>query len=823
MMIQPKISIRGAREHYLKNVTLDLPHHQLIVVTGLSGSGKSSLVIDTIYREAKRRYVEFLGSEFGFRFLDLPRSGLDFIEGLPPAFLLTSHQTSVSLRSTVGTLTEIADFLRLLFSKAGDLFCYQCGERLERFTPQQIIAKVMELPPQTSLMILAPKPEEMSLETLQKEGFVRVRIDGKLTELEGLSLFEAREVQIVVDRLVVKEEARTRIADSIELALRYGEGVVQIFSDEKPGLDGTYCTEYRCLACGLHYGELSPAFFSFNSPQGACPHCHGRGFLKDTSNVCTACQGARLRKESLSVKVGPYSIFELCSLRLSKISLFLERLKFGDRKREEVQKEVSSKILPKLKLLMNTGLGELSLNRSLSSLSRGELQRLRIASQIASGLVGVLYILDEPTLGLHSSEVPRLVKLLYQMRDEGNTVLVIEHDGAVIQAADVIVEMGPRAGSGGGELTAFGKKAQLQKSSSLTGRLLRGELRISLGKATRLASPFCLEIRGARANNLKKIDVKIPLEVFCCVTGVSGSGKTSLVNDVLCRALKSHLSKEKILNPSWDELEGMGKVKRLVVVDDQGMGKNSRSNVSTYVGIFDQIRELFARVPESRLRGYSENRFSFNVKGGRCESCRGEGLEKVEMMWMADLEISCEACRGSCYNRETLEIKYKGRNIHEVLGMTVEEALHFFENIPSILLSLKSLKEVGVGYLQLGQRSRTLSSGEVQRMKLAMDLARRHLQGTLYVFDEPTQGLHLVDVERLLKIFFRLRDEGNSVLVIEHHLEVIRCADYIIDMGPGGGERGGEIVAQGTLEEIEKVRESVTGRCLKQCPMTHNK
>jgi excinuclease ABC subunit A len=720
-----------------------------------------------------------------------------------------SGWSQVSPRSTVGTLTEIQDFLRLLFSKAGEIFCYRCGRELQRFTPHQIIDEVLKFPKEVPLMILAPIPESASLSWLKKEGFVRVRTKNQLLSLDQMDKLELSHTQVVIDRLTLDSKDRVRLVDSTELALRFGQGVVYFSLPETE--DVIFCTDYRCVDCEINYGELTPGFFSFNNPYGACSKCHGVGWLSDESKICSKCHGTRFKKNILSVRLASLNIHEVGNLNVPNLLAFLKNLKFKDLKRREISKEIIRKIIHRLNFLSEFGLSYLDMNRRANTLSSGEFQRVRLATQVATGLVGVLYILDEPTTGLHAREIHQLIKMLRMIRDQGNSLIVIEHDSAIIRACDRIVELGPGAGPKGGRIVAEGTvEHMLSQSNSATASLLNGKL--SLSSPKRMKPRSFLSIRGASIHNLKQLDINIPLGVFCCVTGVSGSGKSSLVEDVLCKAFRKEILSS---DNTFNKILGLEKVDRLILVDARSIGRNVRSNVATLIEVFDTIRKLFSSVPESRLRGYTDSRFSFNLKGGRCEACEGEGIQEIQMYFLADLEISCEICQGSRYNPETLEVKYKGKNIAEVLEMTVEEASQFFKNLPMLISRLRTLVDIGLGYLKLGQSSKSLSGGEAQRIKLAGQLSKRARGHALYILDEPTRGLHLADIEKLLRILFQLRDQGNSILVVEHHLDVIRCSDYVIDLGPGAGDEGGMLVAEGTPEEIILAEKSYTGKFLR--------
>ncbi|MBI1871459.1 MAG: excinuclease ABC subunit UvrA [Chlamydiae bacterium] len=805
-MIQSKISIRGASEHTLKNVHLDLPHHQLIVITGVSGSGKSSLVMDTLYREGQRKFFELLPGDLLPFGIHIPRSQVDSIDGLPPVFCMSGESSRSTLRSTIGTVTEISDFLRILFSRAGDIFCYRCHRQLRSYTPQEMVEEILKLPKKTSVMILAPLPQDVSIAWLRKEGFVRIRMGGVVVSLEDLKDQVKGPIQLVIDRLNLSKDSRGRLADAIELALRYGEGLFQCASKDGSE-DRSYSTDIRCLNCNIHYGILSPSFFSFNSPQGACSKCHGLGVL-EKEIVCPECQGARLKKEVLSVKLDAYSMADLQEMNLLELNQILKKIHFKEKKRQEVVKEVIPRIKARLEVLIELGLGYLSLGRSVPTLSGGEIQRVRMAAHMASGLVGVLYVLDEPTIGLHPSEVDSLIQFLMRMRDQGNTLVVIEHDEEVIKLADLLVELGPGAGPEGGKIIAIGTPQKIKSSENTpTAQLLQHALKTPFSFSRKEPEGF-IHLKGLSRHNLKNIHAQIPLGVFCCMTGVSGAGKSTLV-DYLCE-----IGRVRVKN--HPDLENFDAIKKMIVVDSKSIAASSRSMIATYLGIFDEIRSIFSSVPESRMRGFTAKRFSLMATGGRCEACLGTGTTHIEMVLMSDLDIPCEICQGLRYNRETLEVKFKGKNIAEVLEMTANEALLFFKSIYRVVSKINFLDEIGLGYLKLGQSTASLSGGESQRLKLVTELSKHRQKGTLFILDEPSQGLHLSNLYQVLKILFRLRDQGNSILVIEHDLEVIRLADHIIDLGPGAGPEGGKIVAQGTPEEVAKCEGSKTGRYLKK-------
>ena len=929
-----KIIIRGARVHNLKNIDVEIPRNQLVVITGLSGSGKSTLAFDTLYAEGQRRYVESL-SAYARQFLEqMERANVESIEGLSPAIAIDQRNMSRNPRSTVGTVTEIYDYLRLLFARVGEPFCPHCGSPISSQTLQQMTETLLRLPKGTSFTLFSPivrgkKGEyRKELDELRRNGFVRVRIDGEIRDLgEEIRLDKNKrhEIDIMVDRLVMKGEAEKRIYDSLEMASRLSEGIVKAEREGFPPM--VFSQKFSCIDCGFSFPEITPRMFSFNSPQGACPACNGLGtkpyfdpnlivpdpslsvkqgallpwekrgesFLRpileglskhyhfdlDTPfkrlpksvqhlilygsegekisfkvkgkgkphlfrqafegviqemerrreeggeaaegleafmNVilCPDCGGTRLKKEVLSIKVGGKSITEVTHLYVKETLDFLGRLELPPRSRKIAQ-GVLKEIEERLRFMVEVGLDYLTLDRAASTLSGGESQRIRLATQIGSSLVGVLYILDEPSIGLHQRDHLRLLETLKRLRDLGNTVIVVEHDEETIRAADYIIDMGPGPGEKGGEVIFAGPPEDLIKAEeSLTGRYLSGKNFIPHPRQRRPIGKKYLVIRGASGNNLKNIDVKIPLGVFLCITGVSGSGKSTLIIDTLYCLLAQQLYRTSARCVPVKGLEGMEQVDKAIHVDQMPIGRTPRSNPATYTGVFQPIRELFVQLPESRMRGYLPGRFSFNVKEGRCESCQGDGILKVEMHFLPDVYVTCEECHGKRYNRDTLDIRYKGKTISDVLEMTGEEAYDFFQTIPAIRQKLQTLCEVGLGYLQLGQPATTLSGGEAQRIKLARELSKRETGRTIYILDEPTTGLHFADIQRLLDVLNRLTDKGNTVIVIEHNMEVIKSADYIIDLGPEGGERGGEVVAYGTPEELAKHPSSYTGQFLKK-------
>jgi excinuclease ABC subunit A len=935
-MAEEYIRVRGARQHNLKNINVDIPRNKLVVITGLSGSGKSSLAFDTIYAEGQRRYVESL-SAYARQFLgQMDKPDVDSIEGLSPAISIDQKAASHNPRSTVGTVTEIYDYLRLLFARIGRPFCPRCGEAIARQTVDQMVDQILALPEGTRFLVLAPlvrgrKGEYQKLiEETKKNGFVRMRIDGEVRDLnEEIKLEKNKKhtLEVVVDRLSVRPGLRKRLADSLELAVGLAGGLVIV--SVLGGEEYTFSQNFACPKCGFSFEELSPRLFSFNSPYGACPTCtglgitmeidpdlvipdknksladgaiapfsrsanyypqilealaqhygfstevpvrelkpehldlilygnHGERFLVNyenrwgevrvfetdfegvipilerryreaqsdaarseyeeymSSRPCPACGGKRLKPEALAVKVGGLNIAEVTALSVRQAQEFFARLELTERERliaERVLKEIQAR----LGFLINVGLDYLTLDRTTGTLSGGEAQRIRLATQIGSSLMGVLYILDEPSIGLHQRDNARLIRTLEELRDLGNSVLVVEHDRETMEAADFLVDIGPGAGEQGGEVVVAGTLEEVKACPrSLTGQYLSGRRRIPVPATRREPSGNWLTVLGASEHNLKNIDVQIPLGVFVCVTGVSGSGKSTLVNDILYRRLAQDLNGARTLPGRHRDILGKEYLDKVIAIDQSPIGRTPRSNPATYTGAFDPIREVFSLTPEARMRGYKPGRFSFNVRGGRCEACRGDGILKIEMHFLPDVYVPCEVCKGKRYNRETLEVKYKGKSIADVLEMTVSEALQFFANIPRIKAKLQTLYDVGLGYIRLGQSATTLSGGEAQRVKLATELSRRSNGRTLYILDEPTTGLHFYDIEKLLQVLQRLVDAGDTVLVIEHNLDVIKCADYIIDLGPEGGEGGGRVVACGTPEEVAACPESYTGQFLRR-------
>lgn len=815
--MEGRIVIKGAREHNLKGIDLQIPRNRLVVITGVSGSGKSSLAFDTIYAEGQRRYIESLSLDARQFLTQLQRPDVDYIEGLSPAISIDQDLPSKSPRSTVGTITEIYDYLRLLFAKIGRPHCHKCGRPIKRYTLDEILSEIESLPKGEWIQILAPVErgdgEGVFLE-IRKKGYVRVRIDGKVFDIDDLPILgKGDRIEILVDRVVIGKDSRRRIADSIETALGLGDGLVIVSTYDG---DLPFSEDLMCVYCGTRYEEPSPRIFSFNSPYGACPVCKGIGFRMELGERCSGCGGARLRKESLSVLIKERSIYDISRLSIDEIRRFFNDLGLcGSDK--EVTQPILEKIKKKLGFLIDVGLHYLSLDRASSSLSGGELQRIRLATQIGSDLVGIIYVLDEPSIGLHPRDIEALLKTLFKLVDGGNTLIVVEHDPSIIRSADYIIDLGPGAGERGGYVVATGSPHEVSmESRSLTGQYLSGKMRISVPKERKISNGRYIVIKGACRHNLKDIEVRIPVGLFTCVTGVSGSGKSTLVQETLYKIVNGYLRHRYIIKGLCKEVMGLDYIERVIVVNSSPIPRTSRSNPATYTGVFTHIRTLYASVQDSKIRGYDPERFSFNRPGGRCEACKGEGVIKVKMHFLPDAYVRCELCKGRRYNHETLEVRYRGKSIADVLDMTVDEAMRLFRNIPKIKRSLETLAEVGLGYIRLGQSGSTLSGGEIQRLKLSLELMRRSTSNTLYLLDEPTTGLHLDDVQRLLDILKRLRDAGNTVVVIEHNLDVIKNADYIIDLGPEGGDEGGRVVASGTPEEVALEKASYTGRFLRE-------
>lgn len=932
----PSIVVKGARAHNLKGVDIELPKNKLIVMTGLSGSGKSSLAFDTIYAEGQRRYVESL-SAYARQFLgQMDKPDVDTIEGLSPAISIDQKTTSKNPRSTVATVTEIYDYIRLLYARVGKPYCPYHGIEIESQTVQQMVDRILELEERTKIQLLAPVishrkgSHEKLIEDIGKKGYVRLRVDDEIVDINEVPQLDKNKnhtIEVVVDRLVVKDGIETRLADSIETALELAEGNLTV--DVINGEELKFSENHACPICGFSIGELEPRMFSFNSPFGACPTCDGLGqklkvdldlvipdknktlnegaiepweptssdfyptLLKRVCEVykinmdkpykkltdrqknilmngsgekeieftftqrnggtrkrkmvfegvvpnidrryhespseytremmskymtelpCETCHGKRLSKEALSVYVGDYNIGEVVEYSIKNALYYFENLKLSDQDKS-IADQILKEIISRLSFLNNVGLEYLTLDRSSGTLSGGEAQRIRLATQIGSRLTGVLYVLDEPSIGLHQRDNDRLINTLKEMRDLGNTLIVVEHDDDTMRAADYLVDVGPGAGNHGGEVVSSGTPNKVMKDKkSLTGQYLSGKKRIEVPEYRREITDRKIQIKGAKSNNLKNVNVDFPLSVLTVVTGVSGSGKSSLVNEILYKALAQKINKSKVKPGNFDEIKGIDQLDKIIDIDQSPIGRTPRSNPATYTGVFDDIRDVFAQTNEAKIRGYQKGRFSFNVKGGRCEACKGDGIIKIEMHFLPDVYVPCEVCDGKRYNRETLEVTYKGKNIADVLEMTVEEATHFFENIPKIKRKLQTLVDVGLGYITLGQQATTLSGGEAQRVKLASELHKRSTGRSIYILDEPTTGLHVDDISRLLKVLNRIVENGDTVVIIEHNLDVIKTADHIIDLGPEGGEGGGTIIATGTPEEIAQNKGSYTGQYLK--------
>jgi excinuclease ABC subunit A len=827
------ITIKGAREHNLKNIDVVIPRDKLVVITGLSGSGKSSLAFDTIYAEGQRRYVESL-SAYARQFLEqMGKPDVDSIEGLSPAISIEQKSTSHNPRSTVGTVTEIYDYLRLLFARVGRPYCFQCGEEIAAQTVQQMVDAIAGLPEGSKFQILAPivrgRKGEYRKELLEmrKAGYVRARVNGEIVDLgEDIILDKQKKhtIEIIVDRLVMKagDALMRRLADSVETSLKLTGGLVAVLTDN--GKTRLYSDKLACIKCGVSYPEVEPRIFSFNSPHGACPACDGIGYQMAPGcpededftllDACEVCQGARLKPESLAIKLDKKSIAEVTSLSIRAAAEFFVSLKFSDRELV-IAHRILKEIRERLGFLVNVGLDYLTLDRAAATLSGGEGQRIRLATQIGSGLVGVLYILDEPSIGLHQRDNRRLLQTLLRLRDLGNTVVVVEHDAETMMAADHLLDMGPGAGTHGGHVIAQGTPQEVMGNpDSITGQYLRGIQTVSLPQRDRKPKGY-LTVVNAQKHNLKNVTAKIPLGMLTCVTGVSGSGKSTLVLEVLFHSLSQILYQKRPKIDGCKELRGVDALDKVIDIDQSPIGRTPRSNPATYTGLFSFIRDLYSNLPESRVRGYKPGRYSFNVKGGRCEACQGDGLIKIEMHFLPDVYVTCEVCKGQRYNRETMEILHKGKSIADVLNMTVDDAVEFFEHIPFIKRKLETLHDVGLHYVKLGQSATTLSGGEAQRVKLSRELSKRPTGRTMYILDEPTTGLHFADVQRLIDVLDRLVKAGNTVLVIEHNLDVIKNADWIIDLGPEGGDRGGEIVVEGPPREVAKSKRSYTGQVLK--------
>jgi excinuclease ABC subunit A len=834
-----KIVVKGARVHNLKNIDVEIPRERLVVITGVSGSGKSSLAFDTLYAEGQRRYLESLTADARQFLQQMEKPDADLIEGLAPAIAVQQKAGLSSPRSTVGTLTEIYDYLRLFFARVGQPTCIQCGREITAQSIEQISDQLLSLPESARIFVLSPivlSPEEEPravLQELARMGFVRVKINGRIHELSEpmqLQVERPETIDLIVDRLVLRPGIERRLADSLEVASRFGRQVIKVqFVAEEgsaPAQELIFTQRSRCIRCGFSLPDITPRLFSFNSPHGACPACKGLGIgsqprreAKRAENdvdtkPCEECRGTRLRKESLAVKVDGKSIADLTSMSLADTRDFCQKLDLG-KKASVVGQKLLHEVSSRLQFLIRLGLEYLTLDRSAVTLSSGEAQRVRLGTQLGSSLTGVLYILDEPSIGLHQKDNAQLVKLLKQLRDSGNTVIVVEHDQETILAADQVIDMGPGAGMSGGEIVAQGRLPEITGSQrSLTGQYLSGGMKPLVPVRRRSGTGESVIIKGAKEHNLKNITVKIPVGALTCVTGVSGSGKTSLIMDILYNAVAARLHGSNDQVGRFDELIGADLFDRVVGIDQAPIGRTPRSNPATYTGVFDPLRVLFAQLPEARLRGYRPERFSFNARGGRCEACAGEGVVRVEMYFLPPVYVDCENCKGKRYNRETLEIKYKGLSVADVLDLTVLQASEILSNVPALSERLGALREVGLGYLKLGQAAQTLSGGEAQRVKLARELARKATGRSLYILDEPTTGLHFHDVKQLMELLQRLTDAGNTVVIIEHNLDVIVGADYVIDLGPEGGDKGGTIVALGTPEEIAAHPDSFTGQYL---------
>lgn len=842
------IKIIGARAHNLKNINLNIPREKMIVITGLSGSGKSSLAFDTIYAEGQRRYVESL-SAYARQFLGLMnKPDVDSIEGLSPAISIDQKTSSNNPRSTVGTVTEIYDYLRLLFAKIGKPHCPKCGKPIQSQSVDQIIDQILQFNQGTKFNVMAQvirdkKGENKNLlDKIKSDGYARVRIDGKIFSLDDeikLAKTKKHTIEVIVDRLILKDGIRSRLAESLETALKLGDGIVfiQTVDDEKIFM---FSEKFACVDCGISLPEITPKLFSFNSPYGACSDCTGLGrrmtfdstqihgmyewmyavykfkMNEDGSEICQTCHGTRLKPEALAITVNDKNIFEVTSLSIADCFEYFNSLQLTD-KESKIANQIIKEIKSRLKFLLDVGLSYLTLSRSSSSLSGGESQRIRLATQIGSGLTGVLYILDEPSIGLHQRDNQKLLDTLKRLRDLGNTLLVVEHDTETMLTADQIIDIGIGAGDNGGKVVAQGTAQEImQVESSITGQYLSGKKSIQIPSTRRIGNGKFIEVIGASEHNLKNINAKIPLGTLTLITGVSGSGKSTLINEILYKALARELHNSKAIPGQHQKIIGIDNIDKVINIDQQPIGRTPRSNPATYTGVFDLIRQLFAQTKTAQMRGYTSSRFSFNVKGGRCETCSGAGILQIEMNFLSDVYVECEVCHGRRYNRETLEVHYKEKNIFDVLNMTIDEAIIHFENVPKLVKRLQIISDVGLGYIKLGQSATTLSGGEAQRIKLATELMKPSTGKTLYILDEPTTGLHIADIDRLMKILQRLVDNGDTVVVIEHNLDVIKTADYIIDLGHEGGDSGGEIIAVGTPEQITQVDDSYTGQFLKQ-------
>jgi excinuclease ABC subunit A len=853
--MQKTISVRGARAHNLKNIDVDIPRHSLTVITGLSGSGKSSLAFDTILAEGRRRYIETF-SAYARNFLgSMERPDVDKITGLSPVISIEQKTTNKNPRSTVGTTTEVYDYLRLLFARAGTAYSWVTGEKMVRYTEEQLTEMILDSYAGKGIYILAPLVRNRKghyrelLEQMAKKGFLQIRIDEELQDIvPGMKLdrYKNHNIEVVVDKLKVSAHATdgegdksktSRLRKSIEVAMRQGDGLIMIM-DKQTGEAKYFSKRLMCPTTGMAYKDPAPNVFSFNSPEGACPLCKGLGFLSDDDpmaaatsgkgknddeteekemQVCPACNGARLNQEALSYKIWDKNIFELGNMDISELYPWLaEAQEHLGEKEQRIAEEIIKEIRTRLKFMLDVGLNYVALNRSSKTLSGGESQRIRLATQVGSQLVNVLYILDEPSIGLHQRDNERLINSLKQLRDMGNTVIVVEHDEDIMRNADFIVDIGPGAGRKGGQVVFQGTPMELIKKDTLTASYLNGDRQIEIPKERRKGNGKTIKLCGANGNNLKKVDVELPLGKLIVVTGVSGSGKSTLINETLLPILSQHFYKSQKKPMPYSTIDGIDNIDKVVSVDQSPIGRTPRSNPATYTGVFSDIRSLFVNLPEAKIRGYKPGRFSFNVKGGRCETCGGNGYRTIEMNFLPDVYVPCEECHGRRYNRETLEVRYKGKSIADVLDMTINQAIEFFEPIPRIKQKLKTLQDVGLGYIKVGQPSTTLSGGESQRVKLATELAKRDTGKTFYILDEPTTGLHFEDIRILMNILQRLVDRGNTVLIIEHNLDVIKLADHIIDLGPEGGKGGGTIIAEGTPEEVIKSKKSITAKYLKK-------
>ncbi|MGB9891286.1 MULTISPECIES: excinuclease ABC subunit UvrA [Thermodesulfovibrio] len=829
--MQQNIVIKKARQHNLKNIDLILPRNKIIVITGPSGSGKSSLAMDTIFAEAHRRYLQSLPIELRTIFDQLQKPDVDFIEGLSPGISVDQKTISKSPRSTVGTITEIYDYLRLLYAKIGIPYCPRCGRRLISQDINKMLDFILSLTEGTKIQILAPvviekKGEHKEIfDRAKAEGFIRARIDGNIVELTqefSLKKHVRHTIELIVDRIIVKEKYKNQIKRALELAMKYTQTVVVNIVNENR--DIIFSSVLACPNCGISLPDIDPRLFSFNSKYGACPRCKGLGYenIEEEEEIdvlslipCKLCEGTRLREESLAIKINGKNIAELSTFSIDELKNFLYGLKFSSYN-APIAERILKEIFIKIDFLQKIGVGYLSLNRPSFSLSGGEAQRIRLATQLGSHLSGVLYVLDEPSIGLHPRDCLKLIESMKELSIRGNTLIVVEHDESTIMNADLVVELGPGGGRDGGYLTGVYPPDKLLKSrNSITAQYLTGSSKISIPEERRKSQKF-IKIIGAQAYNLKNINVEIPLGVFVCVTGVAGSGKSTLIFEILYKALVKKLYNANVYPGNYKAIEGIEQIDKVVCVDQSPIGRTSRSTPATYTQVMTEIRELFSLLPDARVRGYSKSRFSFNLPGGRCESCQGDGIKKIKMHLLPDVYVVCDNCKGKRYNEETLQIKYKGKNISEVLQMTVSEALEFFSAVPKLNQKLQIMEDIGLGYITLGQPATTLSGGEAQRVKLAKELSKKPTGKTLYILDEPTTGLHMVDIERLLNILQRLVDMGNTVIVIEHDLEIIKCADYIIDLGPEGGSSGGYLIAKGTPEEVALNPNSYTGKFLKE-------